>query len=51
MDAIVAAGRHICLAVLDRLLAGDPAGVIGGQDATRYGWNRLREDYKTKLRA
>jgi uncharacterized protein YndB with AHSA1/START domain len=51
MDAMVAAGWHICLAVLDRLLAGDPVGVIRGQDATRYGWNRLREDYETKFRA
>jgi uncharacterized protein YndB with AHSA1/START domain len=51
MDAMVAAGWHICLAVLDRLLAGDAVGVIRGQDATRYGWDRLREGYAERFRA
>jgi uncharacterized protein YndB with AHSA1/START domain len=49
MDAMVAAGWHICFAVLDRLLAGDPVGVIRGQDSMRYGWADLRDGYAGKL--
>jgi uncharacterized protein YndB with AHSA1/START domain len=45
MDAMVAAGWHICLAVLARLLAGDPVGVIRGQDAMNHGWEQLRAGY------
>jgi uncharacterized protein YndB with AHSA1/START domain len=50
LDAMAAAGWHICLAVLDRLLAGDPVGVIRGQDALRHGWDRLRDGYAEKFR-
>jgi uncharacterized protein YndB with AHSA1/START domain len=49
MVAMVAAGWHICLVVLDRLVAGDPVGVIRGQDAMRYGWAELRDGYTEKL--
>ena len=49
MDAMVAAGWHICLAVLARLLAGDPVGVIRGQDAMNHGWERLRAGYAAKF--
>jgi hypothetical protein len=45
MDAMIAAGWHLCLAVLARLLDGDPVGVIRGQDAMGYGWERLRDGY------
>ena len=40
-----AAGWHLCVAVLARLLAGDPVGVIRGRDATAYGWDELRAAY------
>jgi len=40
-----AAGWHLCVAVLTRLLAGDPVGVIRGRDATAYGWDELRAAY------
>jgi uncharacterized protein YndB with AHSA1/START domain len=49
MVAMVAAGWHICFVVLARLLAGDPVGVIRGQDAKRYGWEELRDGYSGKL--
>jgi uncharacterized protein YndB with AHSA1/START domain len=49
MDAMVAAGWHLCLAVLLRLLDGDPVGVIRGRDATRYGWDDLRAGYAEKF--
>jgi uncharacterized protein YndB with AHSA1/START domain len=45
MDAMVAAGWHLCVAVLARLLDGDPVGVIRGRDAMAYGWERLRDGY------
>lgn len=51
MRAMVAAGWHICLAVLDRLLAGHPVGVIRGQAALRYDWERLRAGYAERLDA
>ncbi|RSM39764.1 ATPase [Actinoplanes sp. ATCC 53533] len=43
------AGWHLCVAVLDRLLAGDPVGVIRGRDAIAYGWDELRAAYAEKL--
>jgi uncharacterized protein YndB with AHSA1/START domain len=49
MDAMVAAGWHLCLAVLDRLLDGDPVGVIRGQEALNHGWERLRAGYAEKF--
>jgi uncharacterized protein YndB with AHSA1/START domain len=49
MDAMVAAGWHICFVVLARLLAGDPVGVIRGQDAAKYGWADLRDEYARRL--
>ena len=42
---MVAAGWHLCVAVLDRLLAGAPVGVIRGREATAYGWEELRAAY------
>ena len=48
-DAMAAAGWHLCLAVLARLLAGDPVGVIRGREAMRHGWERLRAGYAEKF--
>lgn len=44
--AMGAAGWHVCLAVMDRLLAGAPVGRIVGQDALKFGdWQRLHKEY------
>ena len=40
-----AAGWHICLDVLDRLLAGEPLGRIVGGDAMKFQWQRLNTEY------
>ena len=41
-----AAGWHICLDVLDRLLAGQPVGRIVGAVAMKFdGWQRLNAEY------
>jgi len=41
-----AAGWHICLDVLDQLLAGAPLGRIVGEDALQFGgWQRLNTEY------
>ena len=41
-----AAGWHICLDVLDRLLMGEPIGRIAGVDAMKFeGWQRLNLEY------
>jgi len=41
-----AAGWHIALDVLDRLLSGTPVGRIGGGDAIQFaGWQRLNAEY------
>jgi len=42
-----AAGWHISLDVLDRLLSGGPIGRIAGPDATKFGWQRLVGEYAT----
>ena len=39
-------GWHICFDVLERLLAGDPIGRIGGGEAMKFeGWHRLNAEY------
>jgi uncharacterized protein YndB with AHSA1/START domain len=44
--AMGAAGWHICLDVLDRLLSGTPLGRIVGPDALKFGgWQRLNAEY------
>jgi uncharacterized protein YndB with AHSA1/START domain len=41
-----AAGWHICLDVLDRLLSGTPIGRIVGPEALKFGgWQRLNAEY------
>ncbi len=43
--ASVATGWHVCIVVLQRLLDGDPHGVIRGHEAEQYGFESLREAY------
>jgi uncharacterized protein YndB with AHSA1/START domain len=50
MSAMVAAGWHICLTVLDHLLSGRPVGVIRGQDAMEHDFERLRDGYAEKFK-
>ena len=45
----VAAGWHLCLAVVDRQLAGDAIGPIVGDEAMAYGWQRLHDAYAVAL--
>jgi uncharacterized protein YndB with AHSA1/START domain len=45
----VAAGWHLCLAVADRLLAGDPVGPIVGEAALDHGWQELAAAYARQL--
>lgn len=40
-----AAGWHICLDVLDSVLAGAPIGRIVGPDAMKFDWPRLNREY------
>jgi uncharacterized protein YndB with AHSA1/START domain len=49
MQAMVAAGWHLCVEVLQRLLDGNPVPVIRGQDAMNYGWETLRAAYAERL--
>jgi len=47
-----AAGWHICLDVLDRLLAGEPMGRIVGPEAMQFsGWQRLTAEYARQFGA
>jgi uncharacterized protein YndB with AHSA1/START domain len=49
LTAMVAAGWHLCLVVLDRHLDGDPVGPIRGQDAMDHGFEELRDGYAAKF--
>jgi hypothetical protein len=41
-----AAGWHVCLDILERLLAGKPIGRIVGAEALKFnGWQRLNAEY------
>lgn len=44
-----AAGWHICLDVLDRLLANNPIGRIVAGDAMKFGWPRLNTEYAQRF--
>ncbi len=45
-----AAGWHVCLDVMDRLLAGKPIGRIVAADALRFsGWQRLNAEYAAQF--
>lgn len=50
--AMGAAGWHICLDVMDRLLGGAPVGRIVGMDALKFeGWQRLNTEYSQRFAA
>jgi uncharacterized protein YndB with AHSA1/START domain len=45
-----AAGWHICLDVLDRLLGGKPLGRMVGPDVMKFdGWQRLKTEYSKQF--
>jgi hypothetical protein len=44
-----AAGWHICLDVLDHLVAGNPLGRIVGGEAMKFEWPRLNKEYAKQL--
>ncbi len=44
-----AAGWHICLDVLERLLGSDPIGRIVGGEAMKSGWPRLHTEYAKRF--
>jgi uncharacterized protein YndB with AHSA1/START domain len=45
----VAAGWHLCLAVAERLLDGNPIGPIVGAEAMKYGWEKLHDEYRARM--
>ncbi|XVU20860.1 SRPBCC domain-containing protein [Actinoplanes sp. CA-054009] len=45
MEAMVAAGWHLCAEVLRRLLDGRPVGVVRGSEAMNHGFEELRAAY------
>ncbi len=47
--ARAAAGWHLCVEVLEHLLAGDPVPPVRGRDALRHGWTELHDRYATAL--
>lgn len=47
--AMGAAGWHICLDVLDRLVGGEPIGRIVGGEAMKFDWPRLNTEYAQKF--
>ena len=47
--AMGAAGWHICIDVLDHLLAGHPLGRVVGGEAMKFGWKRLMEEYSRQF--
>ena len=44
-----AAGWHICIATMERLLDGDDVRAIRGHEAMDHGWAELKEAYAEKL--
>jgi len=47
--SMMAAGWHLCLAVLRQHLAGNPVDRVVGEDALLYGWAELHERYTRLL--
>ena len=45
----VAAGWHICLDVAERMMDGDPVGRVVGDDARKFGWEQLNDQYAARL--
>ena len=50
MEAMVAAGWHLCEDVLQRLLDGEPVEAIRGQAAMAHGWAALRDSYADQFK-
>jgi uncharacterized protein YndB with AHSA1/START domain len=50
VEAMVAAGWHVCAVVLARLLDGEPVEAIRGDDAREHGWTELRDGYAARFR-
>jgi uncharacterized protein YndB with AHSA1/START domain len=46
----VAAGWHICIDVMERMLDGHPFRRIVGNDAKNFGWEALNDSYSESLR-
>jgi uncharacterized protein YndB with AHSA1/START domain len=46
-----AAGWHICFDVLERFLAGEPIGRMVGDEAKKFGWQRLVAEYAKQFGA
>ncbi len=44
-----AAGWHLCLVVVERMLDGRPVGRIVGSEAKKYGWERVHDAYAAAL--
>jgi uncharacterized protein YndB with AHSA1/START domain len=49
IEAMVAAGWHICVDVLAKLLGGEPVDAIRGRDAMGHGWEELRSKYEKQF--
>jgi uncharacterized protein YndB with AHSA1/START domain len=49
IEPMAAAGWHLCLVVMERLMAGDPIGVVRGSEARQYGWEALRDAYARRF--
>ena len=47
--AMGAAGWHICLDVLDRLIGEEPIGRIVGPEAMKFDWPRLNDEYRKQF--
>ena len=49
IEAMVAAGWHVCFVVLERLFAGEPVEAVRGEAAREHGWEDLRDRYAKKF--
>lgn len=48
--AMGAAGWHVCVCVMERLINGDPVGRIVSEDALKFGdWQRLHKEYSEQF--
>ena len=45
VEAMVAAGWHLCVDTLERLLAGEQTVAVRGEAAREHGWEELRDRY------
>jgi uncharacterized protein YndB with AHSA1/START domain len=49
VEPMLAAGWHLCLVVMERLMDGDPIGVVRGSEAREHGWAELRDAYARRF--